>query len=110
MVGNLFDGGTVQFNDVTVPTAGTYSLKLTYATDDERTGYLSANGGQAELIGFFPVTGGWATPGTYTVLIQLQAGKNTISFASQSGTYDPNLSSITLTPYTAPSYPHRTVP
>jgi hypothetical protein len=97
-VGNLYNGGAVQFNSVTAPAAGTYRLTLYYGSGDERTGFLSVNGGPESTIGFFPATGGFSTVGTYTVQVQLNAGQNTIKFASHPGTYSPDLDRISIAP------------
>lgn len=103
-VGNLFDGGAVQFNDVTVRRGGSYTLTLRYAADDERTGYVSVNGGPEQLVGFFPRTGSWDTVGTYRLLVRLHAGTNTIKYLTHAGpgdfpgprTYSPDLDGISV--------------
>jgi hypothetical protein len=105
-VGNLYNGGAVQFNNVTVGRGGTYALTIRYAADDERTGYVSVNGGPEQLIGFFPRTGGWDTPGHYRMLIHLHAGVNVIKYLTHAGsdafpgprTYSPDLDGITVAP------------
>ena len=99
-VGNLYHGGTVVFNGVTAPAAGDYSLTLGYAGGDERTGYVSVNGGSEDLVGFFPKTGGWDTVGTYTIRVSLHSGANTISFGSHASTYSPDLDRIAIAPVT----------
>lgn len=103
-VGNLYNGAAVQFNDVTVPRGGTYSLSIHYAADDERTGYVSVNDGPEQLIGYFPRTGSWDTVGTYRMLVQLHAGSNTIKYLTHEGpgdfpgprTYSPDLDGIAV--------------
>ena len=82
-VGNLFRGGAVQFNGVSAPADGTYALTLYYATGDERTAYLSVNGAADTTLGFFPRTGGFTTPTTYTVQVRLNAGPNTLRFSTR---------------------------
>lgn len=104
-VGNLDNGGAVTFNDVTVSRGGTYELTIRYAADDERTGYVSVNGGPEQLIGFFPRTGSWDTVGSYQIRIHLNAGTNTIKYLTHSGpdtfpgprTYSPDLDGILVT-------------
>jgi hypothetical protein len=95
-VGDLYQGGAVRFNAVRVARAGEYALTLHYAAGEERTGYLSANGGPEALVGFLPKTGGWDTPGRYTVRIRLRAGDNTIRYATRAGTYSPDLDRIAV--------------
>jgi hypothetical protein len=103
-VGNLFNGGAVRFNAVTVPRGGTYTLTIRYAADDERTGYVSVNGGAEQLIGFFPRTGSWDVAGSYRILVHLHAGTNTITYLTHAGpgdfpgprTYSPDLDGITV--------------
>ena len=50
--------------------------------------------------GYFPPTGRFSTVGTYTIQVQLQAGANTIRFASHAGTYSPDLDQIAIAPVT----------
>jgi hypothetical protein len=105
-VGNLDNGAAVRFNHVDVARGGDYTLTIQYAADDERTGYVSANGGPQQLIGYFPRTGSWDTVGEYRVRIKLHAGTNTITYLTHAGpstfpgprTYSPDLDRITVTP------------
>lgn len=106
-VGNLYNGAAVQFNNVTVDRGGSYTLTIQYAADDERTGYVSVNGGPEQLIGYFPRTGSWDTTGTYRMLIRLHAGTNTIKYFTHAGpgdfpgprTYSPDLDGIAVAPH-----------
>jgi len=95
-VGNLFGGSTVTFNGITAPSTGDYQLTLDYATGDERTGYVSVNGGSEELVGFFPRTGDYNTVGTYTVRVHLKRGANTIQYGTHANTYSPDLDRVSL--------------
>jgi len=95
-VGNLYGGGAVQFSGVRVDADGDYALTLFYATGDERTGYVSANGGPEALVGFFPRTGDFNTVGHYTVRVRLNSGDNTIRYSTRPGTYSPDLDRITV--------------
>jgi hypothetical protein len=103
-VGNLFNGGAMQFNHVTAQRGGSYALIIQYAADDERTGYVSVNGRPEQLVGFFPRTGSWDTVGTYRLLVRLHAGTNTIEYLTHAGsgdfpgprTYSPDLDGITV--------------
>jgi carbohydrate-selective porin OprB len=103
-VGNLYDGAAVRFNDVNVARAADYTLTIHYAADDERTGYISVNGGPEQLVGYFPRTGSWDTVGEYRVRVTLHAGTNTITYRTHAGpsdfpgprTYSPDLDRITI--------------
>lgn len=75
----------VQFNNVTVPTAGNYTMTIRYAngTGAPSTHYLSINGGANTTL-TYPNTGGWSSGdyfGTLTVTVSLNAGANTIKFS-----------------------------
>jgi hypothetical protein len=93
-VGNLFGGGALTVNDVQVATAGTYQVNVTYTTGDPRGTDVSANGGPSFRVDY-PVSGGWGTPATLTVPVQLRAGSNTITFGSGSG-YSPDIDLIAV--------------
>jgi hypothetical protein len=84
-VGFVGEGGTVTFNGVSVPSAGTYQVTIAYL-DGSATGRqadVSVNGGSAQLVQFTP-TGSFSTVGTMTVPLQLAAGTNTIEFSDPS--------------------------
>ncbi len=95
-VGDLYGGGAVRFDRVRVAKAGDYAVTVHYAAGEERTGYLSANGGPEALVGFLPKTGGWETVGHHTVRLRLRAGDNTIRYGTRAGTYSPDLDRITV--------------
>jgi hypothetical protein len=66
----------VQFNDVVVPAAGQYRLFIDYTVNGDRSFFISANGGEpvrARVDGI-----GNNTPETTSVLINLQAGANSL--------------------------------
>jgi Alpha galactosidase A/Alpha galactosidase C-terminal beta sandwich domain/Carbohydrate binding module (family 6) len=91
-VGNLYLGGGLRFNDVTVPADGTYAINVRYASADPRSAQVSADGGPAKNVDF-PSSGGWGIPATVTVEVPLKAGTNTITF--DSGTwYSPDLDRV----------------
>ena len=84
-VGFVGEGGTLTFNSVTVPSAGTYNVTIAYC-DGSATGRqatVSVNGGAAQTLSFTP-TGSFSTVGTIAVPLSLQAGANTIEFANPS--------------------------
>jgi chitodextrinase len=83
-VGN--NKGTLQFNKVTVPSAGTYTLEITY-TNGVRTmrkAQMSVNGVYAATYSF-PFTGNWGKRNIYKTTVKLKAGANTIAFYNTSG-------------------------
>ncbi len=82
-VGYVGNGGTLTFNNVSVPTAGTYRVTLLYATDGVRPGVIAADGGTGQTLSF-PSTGSFNTPGALTVSLALTAGANTIELSDPS--------------------------
>jgi hypothetical protein len=97
-VGYVGDGGTLTFNDVTVPAAGTYTVTLVYC--DGTTGTtgrqadISVNGGAAQLLQFTP-TGSFTTVGTMNVPVTLAAGANTIELSNPSA-YAPDFNELVV--------------
>ena len=77
------EGGTLTFNSVTVPSAGTYDVTIAYCDGSAagRQATVSVNGGTAQTLSFTP-TGSFSAVGTMTVPLALQAGANTIEFAN----------------------------
>ncbi|MFG2788003.1 alpha-galactosidase D [Streptomyces sp. NPDC048419] len=91
-VGNLYLGGKLTFNDISVPKAGTYQVKIAYVSGDARSVAVSANdGGGTDHK--FPSTGDWGTAETVSIPLTLEAGSNTITFDSGSG-YAPDIDRI----------------
>jgi hypothetical protein len=83
-VGFVGRGGTLTFNRVMAASAGSYTLTIRYCDGDAgRNADLSVNGGAATSL-HFTNTGGFGTPGTRTVTVQLNAGANTIEFSNPS--------------------------
>jgi alpha-glucosidase len=74
------NAGTVQFN-VTVPTAGTYKVKLNYLDADERWTNYSVNGGTNTLLKLRLESGSWNVVRSYITSMSLNAGSNTIKFS-----------------------------
>jgi hypothetical protein len=93
-VGFVGEGGTLTFNNVSVPSAGTYQVTIAYL-DGSATGRpadVSVNGGTAQPIQFTP-TGSFSTVGTMTIPLTLAAGANTIEFSDPSA-YTPDFDRI----------------
>ncbi|WP_043486368.1 MULTISPECIES: alpha-galactosidase D [Streptomyces] len=91
-VGNLYLGGTLRFNDITVDKAGVHLVKVAYVSGDPRSVDISVGGGGATRHRF-PSTGDWGTVETVSVPLTLKAGVNTITFDSGSG-YAPDIDRI----------------
>jgi hypothetical protein len=84
-VGFVGQGGTLTFNNLNVPTTGSYNVTIVYC-DGSATGRqatLNVNGGTPQTLSFTP-TGSFSTIGAKTVSLQLTAGNNTIEFANPS--------------------------
>ncbi|MFD5074636.1 alpha-galactosidase D [Streptomyces sp. NPDC058371] len=93
-VGNLYTGGKVRFNDVTVNKDGIYTVKVAYVSGDARSVTVSSNSGNGTSQKL-PSTGDWSTVETVSVQLALKAGTNTITFDSGSG-YAPDIDRIVV--------------
>ncbi|WP_406418915.1 alpha-galactosidase D [Streptomyces sp. NBC_01614] len=91
-VGNLYTGGKLTLDDVVVPKAGTYQIKVAYVSGDARSISVSANGGGGTSHKFAS-TGDWGTVNSVHVAVKLKAGGNTITFDSGTG-YAPDIDRI----------------
>jgi hypothetical protein len=92
-VGNLYNGGALQFRDIRVPRSGTYQVNIRYVSGDPRSATVSANGQVPANVAFVS-SGGWDIPATATVPLQLHAGTNTVEIDSSSATYSPDVDRI----------------
>jgi hypothetical protein len=93
-VGNLYVGGKLRFNDVTVRKDGIYTVAVSYVSGDARSVHVSSNTGNGTYLKF-PSTGDWGTVETVSVQLALKAGSNTITF--DSGTwYSPDIDRIAV--------------
>ncbi|MFF3405610.1 alpha-galactosidase D [Streptomyces sp. NPDC002742] len=93
-VGNLYTGGKLRFNDVTVKKDGIYTVQVAYVSGDPRSVTVSADSGNGTSEKF-PSTGDWNTAETVSVQLALKAGSNTITFDSGSG-YAPDIDRIVV--------------
>src|SRR5437762_3336363 len=95
-VGWVGNGGTVQFNRVTVPTAGRYTLKVRYANGDaaDRYAEVSINGGPARRMAF-PPTGSGNAVKVSTLTVELAAGANTLKLANPTG-WAPDIDAVAV--------------
>jgi hypothetical protein len=97
-VGYVGDGGTLTYNDVTVPSAGTYNVTIVYCDGSTgttgRQADISVNGGTPQLLTFTP-TGSFTTVGAMNVSVTLNAGANTIELSNPSA-YAPDFNEIVV--------------
>lgn len=92
-VGGLYDGGAVRVEDIRVEKAGTYLLNVRYTSGDARSFQVAAGDAQPERHDF-PSSGGWDTPATVSVPVELEAGSNSITFAAEADGHAPDLDRI----------------
>jgi hypothetical protein len=99
---------TLQFNNITVPAAGTYRMVVTYANGElgsgasnyntnvvDRYADVSVNAGTSKRM-YFRNTLGWSNFRTTVVDVNLSAGSNTIKFANGSTGYVADLDRIQI--------------
>jgi hypothetical protein len=97
-VGNLLLGSSVQFNTITVASAGIYNVTVYYVDGSSgRQLNVSANGGPVQIL----YTNGtsdnnWDHVQSAVIQLNLQAGTNTILFATTASTYGADLDRITV--------------
>ena len=94
-VNNLGGTGSATFENITVPEGGNYALVIDYCTAVDRTFEISIN--QNPRYVSFTSSGNWDEPNSQVIVVELQAGTNTISFANSRGSA-PNLDKIELYP------------
>jgi hypothetical protein len=92
----------VQFNNVSVPTAGLYRMLVTYANDEVYSGsqggpvfrfaQISVNGGTASTV-YFNNTFSWSNWNTQEIDVSLNAGNNTIRFSNSTTSPTPTIDS-----------------
>ncbi len=79
----LGNGGTLTFPNVTVATAGDYTLTVVYSNGDTsggRTAVVSVNTTDTDV--YFAANGDWNSTQTLTVRVHLAAGANRIKFSN----------------------------
>lgn len=92
-VGNLYLGGKLQFNDITVKKDGLYTITVAYISgDSDRTATVYSNSGSGTNLRF-PNTGDWNTVHTISFQLGLKAGSNSITFDSGNW-YSPDIDKI----------------
>ncbi|QGQ94686.1 carbohydrate-binding protein [Paenibacillus psychroresistens] len=95
-VGNLYQGASLQFNEIHASEAGAYNIIVSYLSGDPRAFEISVNGGPSQNYAFEKLAD-WNTVGTQTVTVQLAKGDNTILFAD-GGQYSPDIDKIVVLP------------
>lgn len=95
-VGNLYQGSSLQFNQIEVNAPGTYTVRLYYISGDPRSLLVSSNGAAGDLYDL-PKTKDWNTVGTFDVDLSLAAGSNTI-LMSDGNSYSPDIDKIAVWP------------
>jgi hypothetical protein len=93
-VGYVGEGGTLTYNDASVPASGTYNVTIIYC-DGSATGRqadVTVDGGTPQLLSFTP-TGSFDTVGAMTVTATLTAGNNTIELSNPTA-YAPDMNEI----------------
>jgi hypothetical protein len=97
VVGNVGNGiaNSIQFNNITTKTAGSYKVNINYVTGDaSRDAELYINGILDSTLSFTS-SGGWNTVGTKTVTVSLNEGVNTLKLSnSKTGAYAPDFDKI----------------
>src|SRR5437016_5560829 len=88
---------TVAFDNVVVPSTGTYQMEIDYMTQGQRSFFISVNGNTAQEVALNGYSFG--TPTSTVIQVQLHAGSNQIEFSNPSN-YAPNLDSIIISPLT----------
>ncbi|MFF2910693.1 carbohydrate-binding protein [Paenibacillus sp. NPDC057934] len=95
-VGGLFEGSSIQFNDVEVPEPGKYIVTAYYVSGDPRTFYVKVNDKDPEKIDFPEVAkDDWDSLGSFDFEIELSGGSNVLLF-SDGDWYSPNLDRIVI--------------
>ncbi len=95
-MGNVGNGDTLVFNNVSFGSGGQVLVVLYYVNGDStsRTARVSVNGGNAVSFTFKP-TGDWNTVGTLTLRVTLRSGTNKIAISNPSD-YGPDFDKITV--------------
>jgi hypothetical protein len=91
-LGNRADN-YLEFNDIYANTAGSYNLKITFISGENRTATMTVNGKDTVLTALN--SGSWSAPKTNTYTVSLKKGYNTIRFANATG-WLPDLDKIQL--------------
>lgn len=90
-------GGTITFNDVSVPVSGAYSLKISYVNPNAADQYatITPNGGASTTIAL-PPTGSSNATGTALATVTLSSGSNSIVVGAPSSSSDTEIDTIAI--------------
>ncbi len=94
-VGYIGNGAAnyVTINNVSVATAGTRQLTITYLLSGSRSFFVSVNGGAGQQVALTGTS--FSTPANTTISVSLNAGANTIRFYNDTA-YAPDLDKISV--------------
>jgi hypothetical protein len=86
LVGYIGNGTAnyLQFNGVSASSSGSHTVTVYYASGENRSLTVSADGGTAVSLNT-PSTGGWDTVGSVSVTVTLNAGTNTVRIGNPGG-------------------------
>jgi fibronectin type 3 domain-containing protein len=86
-VGNIGGDATVTLNNITVPTAGTYLVKIAYTDGDtSRQSMLTVNGADTYWVNYSGLgDNDWGTPQVTYLPMKLAAGANSIKVSNPTG-------------------------
>ena len=94
-VGFLGEGGTLTFNNIVVPSAGTYNVTFMYFNGDpSRVADISVNGAPAVAV-TFNTSGSFSTPASLTMAVPLRLGTNSITISNPTA-YAPDFDSLVV--------------
>jgi len=90
-IGWIAQGEWWAYNNFTVPTTGSYIIKLRVASPSGATASVDLNGGSIQLGNFtIPATGGWQTWTTVTKTVNLNAGTYNLGVFAQTAGWNFN--------------------
>ncbi|MFZ4841003.1 glycoside hydrolase family 97 catalytic domain-containing protein [Mycetocola saprophilus] len=101
-VGSMGGSATLSFPNLQVATAGTYTLRVGYLSEDPRSFTVKVNAGSAQTVspprsgkGNDGKPSGWEIVRTVDVPVQLNAGNNTVVIGAVGG-YAPDFDRVTV--------------
>ena len=100
-------GGSLQVNNVSVPASGNYPVTITYdnGVSSPARGSILVNGSPVQAVSF-PSTGSWTKLSTVAISLPLNAGKNSITFVGNNGSWLAEIDKISVqTPDSQPAPP-----
>lgn len=92
-IGDLGLGASVTFTTVNAQKSGATTVGIRYASAVSRAILVRVNGGPEQLVRF-PRTAAWDDWSLRTISLDLREGENTITLASESATWAPDIDAI----------------